>query len=76
VSQGSSVEGWKKVVAYLNERVPVAISVHTAMRYSRRPVDPLPLKRWGPGRPRVYAIAAELDAWIARYHRTDAKEKP
>ncbi|MFT3838951.1 MAG: hypothetical protein QM723_18370 [Myxococcaceae bacterium] len=63
----STIPTWPLIVAYLAARAPVPITTDSAMRWAKRKVDPLPVHRWGPrNRPRVYAIPAELDAWLKR----------
>ena len=65
--------GWRAITAYLTEHAPVPANLDTVMRGSRADDDPLPVKRWGPKRrPRVYALSAELDAWIERQGRERA----
>jgi hypothetical protein len=61
-----TIEGWVGIADYLAAHAPVSVTVDSAMRWARRPEDPLPVRRWGQVRPRVYAIAAELDAWLER----------
>jgi hypothetical protein len=62
-----TVEGWERIVAYLQVRAPVSISTDSAMRYARRLTNPLPVQRWGPRlRPRVFAYAEDLDSWLAQ----------
>jgi hypothetical protein len=71
-----TVATWPAIADYLAARAPVPVSVDSVMRWSRRAVDPLPVRRWGPrDRPRVYCIVAELDAWLERQHRSN-EDKP
>jgi hypothetical protein len=68
------ISTWPAIAQYLSERAPVSVSVDSAMRWSRRSTDPLPIRRWGSrDRPRVYALVNELDAWLVRQHH-DAGE--
>jgi hypothetical protein len=68
-TRDATIATWPAIADYLAERAPVPVSVDSVMRWSRRPIDPLPVKHWGQVRPRVYAIAAELDAWLERQNR-------
>jgi hypothetical protein len=75
--QQPTIATWPDITAYVAARAPVPVSVDSVMRWSLRREDPLPVKRWGTRRrPRVYAIAAELDEWLERQHRADNKERP
>jgi len=62
-----SIAGWAAIHEFVAARAPVPLSRHTILRLARRKQDPLPVKRWGgQGNGRVYAIAAELEAWCRR----------
>jgi hypothetical protein len=64
-----TVATWPDIAAYVAAHAPIPVSVDSVMRWANRKMDPLPVRRWGGPRPRVYAIAAELDAWLERQHR-------
>jgi hypothetical protein len=60
------IEGWGAIAFRLSSRSGLDVSVNAAMRWAKRSRDPLPIRRWGAGRPRVVADAAALDAWCDR----------
>lgn len=63
------LEGWQAIAAYVAARTGFTVQVHAVQRWSRRKDDPLPVRRWGAGRPRVVADAAAVDAWCDRQWR-------
>jgi hypothetical protein len=69
-----TVATWPAIAGYLSDRAPISVSIDAAMRWARRSDDPLPVKRWGQRRPRVYALAAELDAWLERQNHVNGEQ--
>jgi hypothetical protein len=65
-SDGVQVEGWVAIAAHLSEHLGFYVTPHAAKRWARRPLDPLPVRRWGAGRPRIVADGRALDAWSDR----------
>ena len=68
------IVGWRGITDYVAQRAPFTMSVDSIMRWSKRRADPLPVRRWGTSRPRVYAHVADLDAWLQR-QLPDEKEE-
>jgi hypothetical protein len=67
------LEGYKAIAAYLSERMGFEVSVESARRYAGQPTNPLPLKRWRPGRrPRVVADSQALNTWATRQWAAEA----
>lgn len=60
------IAGWRAITAHVSARIGFAISVTSIKRWSQRRHDPLPIRKWGAGRPRVIADGHELDAWCDR----------
>lgn len=75
MTERAVVVGWRGIADYISERAPFTFSIDTIMRWSRRRVDPLPVRRWGTVRPRVYTPVADLDAWLERQLR-DKEHNP
>lgn len=68
------VEGWGQIAQRIADRAGIRVSIDCVTRWARRKDDPLPVKRWGRGRPRVFASAVELDAWVERQFQDEANE--
>ena len=68
--------GWRGISEYVSARAPFPVSIDSVMRCARRKVDPLPVRRFGTTRPRVYAHIADLDAWLQRQLRDEKEPGP
>jgi hypothetical protein len=62
----SLITGWCAITSHVSARTGFAISEDSIKRWSQRRHDPLPIRKWGAGRPRVIADGHELDAWCDR----------
>jgi hypothetical protein len=60
------VEGWNAIAARVSKHTRLDVSAASVIRWSKRKDDPLPIRRWGVGRPRVVADGQEIDAWCDR----------
>jgi hypothetical protein len=67
------VNGWEGIAERVSARAGLPVSVDSVTRYSRRAKDRLPVRKWGA---RVYAVAADLDAWTDRQFRDDIGPSP
>ncbi len=63
---GELVEGWGAIAGRVSKRTGLDVTIHAVQRWSKRVSDPLPVRRWGAGRPRVVANASEIDRWADR----------
>jgi hypothetical protein len=73
---GQPVEGWRAIAAHVSARTSFAISEASTRRWSQRRHDPLPIRKWGAGRPRVIADGQELADWCDRqWVRTERGEE-
>jgi hypothetical protein len=65
-NSAETISTWRAIREHLQMRTGFAVSLDTLKRWSRRTDDPLPIRRWGVGRPRVVANSADLDGWVKR----------
>jgi hypothetical protein len=73
---GHLVAGWRAITAHVSARIGFAISEDSIKRWSQRRHDPLPIRKWGAGRPRVIADGQELADWCDRqWVRTERGEE-
>jgi len=60
------LSGYKEIAAFLEQVWGVSVSEYSAYRYSRRPRNPLPVRRIqvpGGERPRIAAEASRVERW-------------
>lgn len=69
------VAGWRAITAHVSARSNFAISVASIKRWSQREHDPLPIRKWGVGRPRIVADTRALDAWCDAQWQNIAAER-
>mgnify|MGYP000944416869 CR=1 FL=1 len=58
--------GWLSIALHIGQRAGFHIGTDSVIRWSKRAEDPLPVRRWGAGRPRVVAEVDALNQWCDR----------
>lgn len=66
------IVGLKAIAERISARA-LRVSVDSVTRYARRAVDPVPVQKWGV---RVFAMAADLDAWTDRQFKGKTGARP